>query len=650
MEPFSVASNLGADDWRVLQQSAQRRLWAPQSLASRLLLRLPILLIIGMLFSGIFWLDRDDQLLPWIVGCMGTLLLGGVQLALLHRVMRPKPGGLAVGPVRLDFDAQGITIARPNSVARVQWSQFRGAEETATHLLVWVDVAAGYVIPARDLPAPLDIPIAAERIRAFAVAAATAPPVVPPTFADSAPAAVLAVSPPPASAASVPIELPPRASVISQLGAVLGQLLLLPVNGARFVGSDLAIGLLAALLLAIWLPLDPLVFDGPLEFAPEAISGLVFVVAGALTLAWLLARLSRPQVEYRRTLLVVTGSLAIAILGSTLAALVSSRWFLIVVCLVVAYATLYFKLAFRAMTGLVQTRALLAGAAAALFFVVLMDRLYINPSVWVYADSEETDEADDGSYAIAARRMAEVQFGQQARIDAEVARIATHTAAGSQVYFLGFAGVGEQRVFAEEIGLAARRIAQRYGAVDRELQLVNDRRDLEQYPLATAVALRHSLKALGDVMDEDDVLFLAVSSHGGEDASLAISNVGMLPTELDAETLASALEESGIRWKVIVISACYGGGFIDALQDDHTIILTAAAADRTSFGCSGDRDLTYFGEAFYRDALPGAKSLRAAFDAAKASIASREKAEGITASNPQASYGAALEAKLAALE
>jgi len=88
---------------------------------------------------------------------------------------------------------------------------------------------------------------------------------------------------------------------------------------------------------------------------------------------------------------------------------------------------------------------------------------------------------------------------------------------------------------------------------------------------------------------------------------------------------------------------------IDALGDPKTIVITAAAKDRTSFGCSNDSDLTYFGEAFYRDALPGAKSLRDAFEAAKKAIAERERREHETPSNPQAYFGADLEAKLAAM-
>ena len=97
---------------------------------------------------------------------------------------------------------------------------------------------------------------------------------------------------------------------------------------------------------------------------------------------------------------------------------------------------------------------------------------------------------------------------------------------------------------------------------------------------------------------------------------------------------------------MILVSACYAGGFIEPLRDAQTIVITAAAADRTSFGCSSDSDLTYFGEAFYRDALPEAGSLRDAFEKAKSAIAARESAEGETPSNPQASFGAEIEERL----
>jgi hypothetical protein len=150
-------------------------------------------------------------------------------------------------------------------------------------------------------------------------------------------------------------------------------------------------------------------------------------------------------------------------------------------------------------------------------------------------------------------------------------------------------------------------------------------------------------------MDLDqDVLFLSISSHGSEDPTIAVSDFDFPLASLTAPELADALRAAGIRWRVVIISACYAGGFIDALKDPQTIVLTAAAADRTSFGCSSDSDLTYFGEAFYRDALPQAASLQQAFDAAKVAIAARERSEQVTPSNPQAWFGAQLVQKLTA--
>ena len=131
---------------------------------------------------------------------------------------------------------------------------------------------------------------------------------------------------------------------------------------------------------------------------------------------------------------------------------------------------------------------------------------------------------------------------------------------------------------------------------------------------------------------DEDVLFLALSSHGSQGATIEVSNEGMEPQPLGAVTLADLLAESGIRWKVIVVSACFSGAFVEPLADDHTIVLTAASKSRTSFGCSDTRDLTYFGEAFYRDSLPGSTQLRAAFETAKQEIRRREKEEGVRAS------------------
>lgn len=239
---------------------------------------------------------------------------------------------------------------------------------------------------------------------------------------------------------------------------------------------------------------------------------------------------------------------------------------------------------------------------------------------------------------------------QPVLIDDTVAGIAQHSAPGPQVYFLGFAGYGDEQVFAEEIDLAAHRVDDRYGTARRSLRLVNDRRNAERYPFATVASLKYALDALGRVMDQDDVLFLALSSHGSPDATIAISNPGIRPDNLSAKQLAEALDHANIRWRVVVLSACYSGSFIDELSSERTIVLTAAAADRPSFGCSDDRHLTYFGEGFYRDALPGAPNLREAFEATRREIRRREETEKLVPSMPQSFFGTLMEMRLDEIE
>ena len=239
---------------------------------------------------------------------------------------------------------------------------------------------------------------------------------------------------------------------------------------------------------------------------------------------------------------------------------------------------------------------------------------------------------------------------QRELIDAQVARFPDEPAAGGRVYFLGFAGFGEERVFAEEIKLARQRVGEKYGSSMRSVLLLNDRRDLTTWPLASESSLRYSLREIARVMNRDeDVLFLALSSHGSR-GSISVSNTGMFEQSLTARTLAKLLEESGIRWRVIVVSACFSGSFVKPLADNHTIVITAASKSRTSFGCSDQRDLTYFGEAFYRDALPNSTDLRLGFEAARKDIRERERVEGYTPSQPQGYFGPLMEEKLRAIE
>jgi hypothetical protein len=320
-------------------------------------------------------------------------------------------------------------------------------------------------------------------------------------------------------------------------------------------------------------------------------------------------------------------------------------WWRGAVLISAVYTFLFLARGLRSITGETQRTAACAGILFIAGFVSLTDTLNVIPDVWTPREAQAAEQGDEPVDAEA------ILFAQSARIDESLAAVGRAASAKPQTYFLGFAGVGDESVFAQEIGLASRVLGERYGMGGRQISLVNDERDLQRLPLATVSGLRYALRGLGSRMNLDrDVLFLSISSHGSNDPAIAVSNSQLPLQDLNDEDLADALREAGIKWRVIIISACYAGGFIDALKDPQTIIITAAAADRTSFGCSNDRDLTYFGEAFYRDALPSARTLHAAFDTAKAAIDARERREHITASKPQAFFGARLEAKLAGME
>jgi peptidase C13-like protein len=93
---------------------------------------------------------------------------------------------------------------------------------------------------------------------------------------------------------------------------------------------------------------------------------------------------------------------------------------------------------------------------------------------------------------------------------------------------------------------------------------------------------------------------------------------------------------------VVVVSACYSGGYVEPLRDENSIVITAAAPDRTSFGCEPGRDFTYFGQAYFRDALAKTPSFIEAFEIARELVTQQETAEQLTPSQPQIAVGRAI--------
>lgn len=203
-----------------------------------------------------------------------------------------------------------------------------------------------------------------------------------------------------------------------------------------------------------------------------------------------------------------------------------------------------------------------------------------------------------------------------------------------ELYSLVLAGDGKQSVFMREADYVSDMLTSRFGSRG-QVTLVNHRDHLMDRPLATRENLHRAAKTLAERTGPEDLVFIYLTSHGTQDHELVLDQPRLELADLPADELAAALEPLKDRDKIIVISSCYSGGFIPALKDERTLIMTASRTDRVSFGCSEEADFTYFGNALFAQALNQTDDLQRAFKLAKEAIAEREQADGFEASAPQ---------------
>nr|WP_288453852.1 C13 family peptidase [uncultured Pseudomonas sp.] len=203
-----------------------------------------------------------------------------------------------------------------------------------------------------------------------------------------------------------------------------------------------------------------------------------------------------------------------------------------------------------------------------------------------------------------------------------------------ELYALTLAGDGKQSVFLREADYVADLLSKRFAAYGR-ITLANHRDHLADRPVATRENLRRAVQAIAERSGPEDLVFIYLTSHGSRTHELNLDQPRLQLADLLAGDLADLLKPLADRDKVVVISACYSGGFIPALKDDKTLVMTAARADRVSFGCSEEADFTYFGRALFAEALQQTDDLQKAFELARAAVADREQADGFEPSEPQ---------------
>lgn len=278
----------------------------------------------------------------------------------------------------------------------------------------------------------------------------------------------------------------------------------------------------------------------------------------------------------------------------------------------------------------------LAVLAAAMLGLAVLGDWHVRDRPW---EATLAEDAPDGPRLELSQETFEAQ---QALLDQSLASLAPQRPGTVDLYSIVYAPYA-QDVFLRESAMVADVLARRFEAEGRVLQMVNHAQATATLPWATPANLRRAVAAAAGRMDRDeDVLAIYMTSHGARDFQLASQHWPLQVPSLTPQQLRKTLDEAGLRYRVIVVSACYSGGWVDPLASPDTLVMTAADPAHTSYGCGLRSELTFFGRALFDEQLRvKTRSFRQAFEQAVPVIKQREEEAGKPDgfSNPQLSMG-----------
>ena len=254
--------------------------------------------------------------------------------------------------------------------------------------------------------------------------------------------------------------------------------------------------------------------------------------------------------------------------------------------------------------------------------------------------------------AMAAQVRGKPSYGSEippASVVTQIDALAPERAGTVDLYAILVGGDGTEDVFRREVAQVRRVLEERFDAEGRTVTLVNTRSTPE--PEATLRSLDYAIKRVAAKMNRDeDILFLHLTTHGGSNHVLVLAHGQNQLYGLSPAYLKALLDQAGVRYRVVVVSACYSGAFVPPLAGPNALVITAANSRRQSFGCGKDSPITEFSKAFYLDALRQTRSFPQAARLATQIVHEAERAQGRKHSYPQMRLGAALEDPLRSFE
>jgi len=202
------------------------------------------------------------------------------------------------------------------------------------------------------------------------------------------------------------------------------------------------------------------------------------------------------------------------------------------------------------------------------------------------------------------------------------------------------AALNSDPVFGREAREAGRVLSRRFDAEGRTIVLAEGEGADSPPAPGSPDALSQALQRIGEVADRrEDVVIVYTTSHGSAEGGLEYRDQQRGFGAIRPQRLGAMLDGSGMTNRLVILSACYSGTFLPRLGSGTSIVVTAAAADRPSFGCSPGNDWTYFGDAFINRALRKPQPLGTAFVEARRLVSQWEARVRLPNSNPQMRVG-----------
>lgn len=260
-------------------------------------------------------------------------------------------------------------------------------------------------------------------------------------------------------------------------------------------------------------------------------------------------------------------------------------------------------------------------------------------------------EAAENGWSMEQGRSAAWHYAQHRRLSSALAALQPQRQGMVDAYLISI-GLDSDPVFGREAGEAQKVLARRYDASGRSIFLAAGAgKQATGTPQGSPPNLATALAAVAAKMNlKEDVLILFATTHGDPKLGLVYRDGNNAVGMIAPKRLAALLDDLGIERRLIILSACFSGVFVPALNSDQSVVITAASSQRTSFGCNPGNDWTFFGDALINTALRKPQSLEKAGDEARLLILMWEAGRGLVPSEPQIFVGDKAHLWLGALE